>query len=79
MIAQTEMASVLSRVESWPVEDRIALAQKIIESVHPKSPRRPRGRSADEVIQSFNMPQPAPSDFECQQILEEELLRKYGK
>ena len=79
MIAQTEMASVLSRVESWPVEDRVALARKIMESVHPKSPRRSRGRSADEVIQSLNIPQPAPSDFECQQILEEELLRKYGK
>ncbi len=78
MIAQTEMANVLSRVENWPVEDRIALARRIMESVNQKLPRQSRGRSADEVIQLLNMPQPAPSDIECQQILEEELLGKYG-
>lgn len=38
-----------------------------------------RGYTADEVIALLQMPQPAPDDAECQQILEEELLRKYGR
>ena len=79
MIAQTELASVLSRVANWPVEDRVTLARKIMESVQPQLSRRSRGRSADDVIQLLSLPQPAPSDIECQQILEEVRLRKYGK
>lgn len=38
-----------------------------------------RGFSADEVIALLHMPQPAPDDAQCQQIVEEELLRKYGR
>ena len=38
-----------------------------------------RGFSADEAIALLKMPQPAPDDAQCQQILEEELLRKYGR
>ena len=37
-----------------------------------------RGFSADEVIALLKMPQLAPDDAQCRQILEEELLRKYG-
>ncbi len=35
--------------------------------------------SADEVIALLKMPQPAPDDAQCRQILEEELTRKYGQ
>ena len=36
-----------------------------------------RGFSADEVIALLKIPQPVPDDAQCQQILEEELLRKH--
>jgi hypothetical protein len=38
-----------------------------------------RGYTADQVIAMLQIPQPAPDDAQCQQILEEELLRKYGR
>ena len=75
-IAQEEMRDVLSRVVNWPPRDRIVLARKILETVE-SMPRTTRGYSADEVIALLKMPQPAPGDAECQQILEEELLRNY--
>jgi len=34
---------------------------------------------AEEVIELLKMPQPAPDDAACDQIVEEERLRKYGK
>lgn len=76
MVAQAEMAHVLSQVANWPLDDRVELARKILETVHPPSTRRSRGRSADEVIQLLKSPQPAPNDLECNQILEEELLKR---
>lgn len=78
VIAQKEMSSVLTQVANWPVQDRMVLARKILETVDSTTPRATRGYSAEEVITLLKMPQPAPSDAECRQILEEELLRKHG-
>ena len=78
MIARTDFTDILSLVANWPVEDRIVLARKILETVG-ETPHRRVGRSADEVIQLLNITGPIPNDDECQQILEEELHGKYGK
>jgi hypothetical protein len=43
-----------------------------------RPPRATRGFSADQVIQLLHSDQPAPSDGECDRILEEELMKKYG-
>jgi hypothetical protein len=41
-------------------------------------PVRPtRGYSADEVIRTLKPDRPAPSDEECDRILEDELMRKH--
>ena len=77
VIARTDFTDILSLVANWPVEDRIVLARKILETVG-ETPHRD-GRSADEVIQLLNITGPIPNDDECQQILEEELHGKYGK
>lgn len=77
-IANEEMRDVLSRVANWPTRDRLLLARKILETAELTLPRTTRGYSAEEVIALLKMPQPAPNDAECQQILEEELLRKSG-
>jgi len=79
VIARTEFAEIMSQVASWPVEDRVVLARKILESVGETPRRRPGGHTADEVIRLLNISEPTPNDQECRQILEEELLRKYCK
>jgi hypothetical protein len=78
VVAQAEMTSVLRQVASWPEQDRVVLARTILATVESATPDTPRGYSADEVIALLKLPQPAPSDIECRQILEEELLRKHG-
>ncbi len=78
MIATAEMTKVLKQVADWPEQDRVVLARTILATVGPANSRAMRGYSADEVIALLQMPQPAPSDAECRQILEEELLRKHG-
>ena len=60
------------------VEAQLAQADPLVETA-PMATRGKRGFSSDEVITLLNMPQPAPDDAECQQIVEEELLRKYGR
>jgi hypothetical protein len=72
-----ELRSILSQVEKWPVRDRIVLARLILESLETQ-PRATPGYTAEEVIAQLQMPQPAPSDAECRQILEDELVRKHG-
>ena len=79
VIARTDFTDILSLVANWPVEDRIVLARKILETVGERPRRRTGGRSANEVILLLNIPRPAQNDDECKQILEEELLGKYCK
>jgi hypothetical protein len=74
----SEIREMLSRVTTWPVSDRIVLARQILETVDAEPSIAKRGYSAEEVIALLQMPQPAPDDATCQQILEEERLRKYG-
>jgi hypothetical protein len=62
---------------------RVALARRILETLESPAVEQPpwnppRGPSAAEVAAMFKRNQPAPSDEECQRILEDELLKKYG-
>ena len=83
-LAETnDVADVVQRVKSWPAPMRIALARRILETLETgpataATPGLPRGPSAAEVAAMFKTDKPAPSDEECERILEEELLRKYG-
>jgi hypothetical protein len=78
-----EITDVIQRVQDWPAPMRIALARRILESLETRAetaatPTQLRGPSAAEVAAMFKTDKPAPSDEECQRILEEELSRKYG-
>jgi hypothetical protein len=78
-----QVAEVVRRVESWPASLRIELARRILETPEeraPPEPRppRPRGLSAAEVAALLKPKQPAPDDEECECILVEELMKKYG-
>lgn len=78
----SQLADIVERVRFWPVTARVTLARRILETVEtesrPAPAKRPRGPSAAEVTAMFKSDRPAPSDEECQRILEEELLRKYA-
>ncbi len=79
-----EVAAIVERVQSWPVPVRITLVRRILETVDRADPGAsvvppPRGPSAAEVSALFKDPGPPPDVGEDRQILEEELLRKYGR
>jgi hypothetical protein len=78
------IADLLDRVQNWPAPMRLALARGILETletaVPDQMPRQlPLGPSAAEVAARFATDHLTPTDAEVQQILEEELARKYGR
>ena len=85
--AADQIAAVMDRVQHWAPPTRIALARRILESLEvpiphldpaPPADRSIRGVPVDVVAGMFRPEGPPPTDEECQQILEEELWRKYG-
>ncbi len=74
-----QLQEIVASVADWPVHDRILLARKILETVD--KPHRPetRGLRAEEVVELLKMPQPAPSDEECERIVEQARLARYGQ
>jgi hypothetical protein len=74
-----EYRDVVETVRQWPPEARRDLVREVSRTLDEERPtRRRRGYSADEVIRTLKSDRPAPSDEECDRILEEELMRKYG-
>ena len=78
-ISTDELQKVVTSVASWPAHARITLARKILETVEHPLPPDSRGLRAEEVIELLKMPQPAPSDAECDRIIEEGRLGKYAR
>ncbi|HKI33950.1 MAG TPA: hypothetical protein VKA46_19000 [Gemmataceae bacterium] len=77
-----QVYEVVRRVQSWPASLRIALARRILQTLEngcpaEPAPALPRGPSAAEVAAMFKTDK--PDDEECQRILEEELMKKYGQ
>ena len=55
------------------------LLRDVLMTLHDERPPRPtRGFFADEVVRLLKSDQPAPTDEECDRILEEELMKKYS-
>lgn len=74
-----QVQAVLNQVSSWPAESRFELAQQILQSL----PRRriskpPMTMKLEDVIGILATDAPPPTDEECERILEEERMRKYG-
>lgn len=61
----SELAEVLDRVSRWPVADRVELMKGLLETLTPReviaSPI-PRGRSAEEILQTYKTNKSAPDD-----------------
>jgi len=75
----SEMIDVLNRVKNWPLDVRMTLARRILETAQrPMIQEPPRTLSLDQVIGIVKTDAPPPTDEECERIMEEDLMRKYG-
>ena len=78
-VEPAEYHDVFETVRQWPPEARRDLLRDVLKTLHDERPARPtRGFSADQVIRLLKSDQPAPTDEECDRILEEELMKKYS-
>jgi hypothetical protein len=78
-VEPSEYHTILETVRHWPPEARRDLLRDVRKTLDDERPARPtRGFSADEVIRLLKSDRPAPTDEECDRILEEELMRKHG-
>jgi hypothetical protein len=74
-----QVAELVARVRHWPSEMKRNLAQQVLETLPSVEIREPPRRG--EVMDLFGILKtaaPPPSDEECERILEEERLKKYG-
>lgn len=76
-----ELEALVQQVKLWPVETRIALARRVLETLEPTtdaSRPSPKGPPARQVLGLWNPGGEALTDEECERILVEELLRKHS-
>jgi len=74
-----ELVDIFNRVKEWPLDMRITLARRILETAEtPSIAEPPRTLSLDQVIGILKTDAPPPTDDECERIIEEERMRKYG-
>lgn len=77
----SEVEEVVEQVRSWPVETRIALARRVLETLDAGSITSPpgvKGPPAQQVLGLWNPGGTALSDEECDNILADELRRKHA-
>jgi len=78
-VEPAEYHDVFETVRQWPPEARRDFLRDVLNTLADERPPCPtRGFSADQVIRLLKSDQPAPSDEECDRILEEELMKKYS-
>ena len=78
-IEPAEYRTIFETIRRWPPEARRDFLRDVRKTLDDERPARPtRGYAADEVIRMLKPDRPAPTDEECERILEEELMRKYG-
>ena len=71
--------NVLDAVRQWPPDRRFALVQDVLSTLAPEVlPSRPRHKTLEKALGLLATSQPAPSDAEIKQWLDEHRLEKYG-
>ncbi len=74
-----QIYEILNRVRTWDAKMRIDLARQILETVVPSQPSLPAQTMTLEEVQAImKTDKRPPTDEECEKILEEERLKKYG-
>lgn len=75
----TTYEAVLNTVRQWPPDRRFALVQDILNTLALEvKPPRPRRRTLEKALGLLATSQPAPSDAEIEQWLDEHRMEKYG-
>jgi hypothetical protein len=71
--------TVVNTVSQWPPDRRFVLVQDILSTLAPKvSPPRPRCKTLEKALGLLATTQPAPSDAEIKQWLDERRMERYG-
>jgi len=71
--------TVLNTVRQWPPDRRFALVQEVLSTLAPEVlPSRPRHKTLEKALGLLATSQPAPSDAEIKQWLDEHRMEKYG-
>lgn len=74
-----QIFKILNQVRTWDVKMRIDLARQILETVvPPQSSVPPQTMTLEEIQAIMKTDKRPPTDEECQKILEEERLKRYG-
>ena len=74
-----QIYEILNRVRTWDAKMRIDLARQILETVVPPQPSLPAQTMTLEEVQAImKTDKRPPTDEECEKILEEKRLKKYG-
>ena len=71
--------TILNTIRQWPLDRRFALVQDVLSTLAPEvSPTRPRRKTLEKALGLLAADQPAPSDAEIEQWLNEHRMEKYG-
>jgi hypothetical protein len=73
-VSRDEVAEVFDRVEAWPEDARRDLLEMILGTLNGVPKLQEKLRKRVGIIKTDG---PPPTDEECRQILEEELMRKH--
>lgn len=77
-----DLPDVVASVTRWPLRDRIRLMQRILQTVQEAptadTPPARRKMTADEVVAMIGFTGTPPTDEECDAIIDEHRMRKYG-
>ena len=72
--------TVINIVRRWPPDRRFALVHDVFETLLPEmSPPRRKRKTLNEALGLLATEQPAPSDAEIQQWLDERRMEKYAR
>jgi hypothetical protein len=77
----SELAELLDRVRRWPEADRFALVKGVLETLAPRAETPspvPRGRSVEEILETYKTDKPAPDDETVRRWIDEQRMEKYG-
>lgn len=71
--------TVVEIVHNWPLEQRFALVQDVLESMSTEIGRKPRKRKTlHKALGLLTTGAPPPTDKEIQRMLDERRTEKYG-
>ncbi|MCH8048070.1 MAG: hypothetical protein IID44_30620 [Planctomycetes bacterium] len=76
----SDFDAVYDRVSEWPEERQIEFADRILRALGDSLPAEQARQSQDlrRLVGLFATEGPPPTDEECEKIIEEARLRKYG-